>query len=248
MEPKGKVVFCNPSVSGPTQPYIKSLEQSLPLIVEAGWEEGYVQIVGNPYISAARASMARAALDDLTASKNPGEQRVIVFLDYDLSWDPEDLLTLLETEGDVVAGTYRCKIDDEQYMGKPEYTQEGRPACRKSDGAVSATLIPAGFLKVTTHAINEFMTAYPELCYGPKYHQAIDLFNHGAYQGIWWGEDYSFARRYKEKCGDIWIVPDLNVDHHTKDKVYAGNYHKYLMKVPGFKQDVFDQIEQRRIA
>lgn len=232
-----KVVFCNPSLSGPTQPYLESMKRSLPLIVKAGWEEGYVQQVGCPYISAARANMTRAALD--------AKADVIVYLDYDLSWDAQDLLTLLETEGDVVAGTYRCKIDDEQYMGKPEYLENGRPACRASDGAVSATLIPAGFLKVTKHAINEFMVAYPELCYGPKYHQSIDLFNHGAYQGIWWGEDYSFARRWKEKCGDIWIVPDLNIHHHDKEKVYEGNFHQSLMKIPGFDQETYDKVKRR---
>jgi hypothetical protein len=221
---KKKVVFCTPSLSGPTKPYVASLEASLPLIEAAGWEHGYAQQIACPYISAARANMTRAALDvDPTA---------IVYLDYDLSWRPQDLLKLLETEGDVVAGTYRCKIDDEQYMGTIESTPEGRPLCRH-DGSISAMLIPAGFLKLSLGAVDKFMVAYPELCYGPMYHLAIDLFNHGVRDRIWWGEDYSFSRRWKDKCGDIWIVPDLSIDHHANGTIYKGNFHEFLLRQPG---------------
>ena len=83
------VVFATPSLAGPTAPYIKALEGSLPLIEEAGWEHGYVDIINNPYISAARATMLRAALD--------AKADVIVFIDYDVSWQPGDLLKLIET-------------------------------------------------------------------------------------------------------------------------------------------------------
>jgi len=224
-----KVVFCTPSLSGPTAPYIKALEDSIPLIKAAGWEEGYAEIVACPYISAARATMLRAALD--------AKADVIVFIDYDVSWRPEDLLKLIETEGDVVAGTYRCKTEEgptaEFYMGTWETNPDFTPVVRASDGAISAKIIPAGFLKVTKEAVDSFMVAYPELCYGPMYHQSVDLFNHGVHERIWWGEDYSFARRWKEKCGDIWLVPDLSIDHHAKDKVYEGNLHKFLLKQPG---------------
>jgi hypothetical protein len=219
-----KVVFCTPSLGGPTKPYIASLEASIPLIEAAGWEHGYAQQIACPYISAARANMTRAALD--------AKADVIVYLDYDLSWRPGDLLKLIETEGEVVAGTYRCKIDDEQYMGTINSTPGGSPLCR-GDGAISAMLIPAGFLKVTLGAIDKFMVAYPELCYGPMYHLAIDLFNHGVRDRIWWGEDYSFSRRWRDKCGDIWIVPDLSIDHHANGRVYKGNFHEFLLRQPG---------------
>lgn len=225
-----KVVFCTPSLAGPTAPYIKALEDSLPLIEAAGWEHGYAQQIACPYISAARANMLRAALD--------ANADVMVFIDYDVSWQPGDLLKLIETQGDVVAGTYRVKTDQgdtpEFYMGTWE-THDGNfaPKVRPSDGAISAKLVPAGFLKITSHAVDIFMVQYPELNYGPMYHLSVDLFNHGVHERIWWGEDYSFARRWKEKCGDIWLVPDLSIDHHTKDKVYAGNLHQFLLRQPG---------------
>jgi hypothetical protein len=218
------VVFCIPIVNQPFKATVDSLEACLPLVEAAGYTHGMVQVVNIPYISAARANMLRAALD--------AKADIIVFIDYDVSWRPEDMLKLLETEGDVVAGTYRCKIDEEQYMGTIETNADHTPIVR-ADGAIKAKLVPAGFLKVTKEAVDAFMVAYPELCYGPMYHQAVDLFNHGVHERIWWGEDYSFARRWRDKCGDIWLVPDLNLDHNTKEKVYVGNFHRYLLRQPG---------------
>lgn len=218
-----KVIFATPSLAGPTAPYIKALEDSIPLIVGAGWEEGYAQCVGNPYISAARADMTRKALD--------AKADVIVYLDYDLSWRPEDLLKLLETPGDVVAGTYRFKKDEEEYMGAVVTDAQNIPQGRASDGALSAFRVPAGFLKVTKEAINKFMAAYPELVYGPYYNPSVDLFNHGAHGRLWYGEDYAFSRRWLETGERMWLVPDLDIDHHSKDQVYKGNFHRFMLRM-----------------
>lgn len=184
--------------------------------------------VGNAYISNARANMLRKALD--------AKADVIVFLDHDLSWDAPDLLALLQTEGDVVAGTYRFKLDPEEYMGELAPSHDGRPIVR-ADGCVKAKTVPAGFLKLNALAIHKFMAGYPELVYGRKYHPYIDLFNHGAHKGIWYGEDYAFCRNWNDLGEEIWIRPNLNITHWDKDKPYPGNYHEFLLKAPGGSND-----------
>jgi glycosyltransferase involved in cell wall biosynthesis len=218
------VVFCVPIVKRPYPQFITALEASIPHIKAAGWNELLVQEIDNPYIGGARAKMLRKALDH--------NADVIVFLDYDLEWEPKALLRLIETEGDVVAGTYRCKIDEEQYMGAVYSGPDGTPIVRE-DGCVKASVAPAGFLKITKFAVDSFMGAYPELCYGPRYRQAVDLFNHGAHERLWWGEDYAFCRRYREKCGDVWILPDITITHWKGDKPHPGNFHEHLLRQPG---------------
>lgn len=220
-----KVVFCTPSLSGPTKPYIKALEQSIPLIRSAGWEEAYVQELGCPYISHARATMTRKALD--------AGADVVVYIDYDLSWRPQDLLTLIETEGEVVAGTYRYKKDEEEYMGSIKEGLDNRPFVRKSDGAIRGFRVPAGFLKVTRSAIRKIMLSYPELVYGHPESPSVDLFQHGAHKGVWYGEDMAFSRRWIDSGGEIWVVPNLGLNHHTQDKEYTGNFHEFLLRQPG---------------
>lgn len=219
-----KVVFCCPSLAGPTAPFIEALERSIPLITGAGWDEAFVQELGCPYISHARATMLRKALD--------GGADVIVFLDYDLSWRPEDLLKLIETPDPVVAGLYRYKKDDEEYMGAIMDGADGRPVVR-ADGCIRGFRVPAGFLKVTREAVRTFMRAYPELVYGHAENPSVDLFNHGAHEGVWYGEDMAFSRRWKDCGGEIWIQPDLSLTHHSADKVYPGNFHNFMLRQPG---------------
>ncbi len=213
-----KVVFCTLFLERPHPAFIRALEASLPLIEAAGWEHSYVQEVGCPYISEARSKILRKALD-----RKPD---VIVFLDYDVSWAPESLLKLISTDGDVVAGTYRFKDDEERYMGELDVDNMH---VMRTDGCLMARKVPAGFLKLTREALSKFAKAYPELLYGDPLSPHLDLFNHGAIDGLWYGEDYAFSKRWIEKCGMLWVVPDIDVHHNSATVCYEGNLHKHLI-------------------
>ena len=220
-----KVVLCVPTIKKPYSQLVESLKNSTTILDDAGIEHYTVSEVGNPYISQARNVMLRKALD-INADQ-------IIFLDHDLSFGPQALLKLIQTEGDVVACTYRFKKDEEEYMGTIRGDLNNYPIVRK-DGCINAEWVPAGFLKVTSLAVNKFMTAYPELCYGLKYRPYVDLFNHGAHKGLWYGEDYAFSRNWNDLGGKIWLIPNLNITHHDSEgNDYPGNYHDYMLKQPG---------------
>lgn len=158
---------------------------------------------------------------------------LIVFLDHDMSWEPGELTRLVQTEGDVVAGTYRFKQAKEEYMGTLRSGPDDRPITRE-DGCIRAEWVPAGFLKITSFVVHKFMGAYPELVYGPRYNPSVDLFNHGAWNGLWYGEDYAFSRRWNDCGGEIWIVPDLKLTHNGPDGTpYPGDFHQFLRRQPG---------------
>lgn len=216
-----KVVFCTPFLYKPTAPFLRALEGCLPAIEAQGWEHGLSQFGGNPYISNARSEMTRKAID--------AGADVVMYLDYDVSWKPEDMVRILSTKELVVAGTYRFKKDEEEYMGgiipdQFNQIQVNSEGCIKSDRA------PAGFLKVNRDALSIFAKKHPHLLYGDPLNPYLDLFNHGAIDGTWWGEDYAFCKRWLETENDLWICPDIDVDHHSEDKVYEGNFHKYLIR------------------
>lgn len=219
---KNLVAICTPTITRPYAQYLAALEASVPAMDAAGIKHCANFMVGCPYISHARATMLRKALD--------AGADTIVFIDHDLSWRPQDLVKLIKTEGDVVSGLYRFKKDEEEYMG---VLVGDRPQVRPSDGAVRADKVPAGFLKITRAAVRHFMRSFPELVYGDPEHPSVDLFNHGAHKGVWFGEDYSFSRRWKECGGEIWIVPDLCLSHHSADKDYPGQFHEFLLRQPG---------------
>jgi hypothetical protein len=97
-------------------------------------------------------------------------------------------------------------------------------------------------MKITREGVARFMLAYPALMYLEKDQLAVDLFNHGAHQGVWYGEDYAFSRNWLAAGGEIWIVPDLDLTHWSMgvkpDKTveytdYPGNLHRYLLQQEG---------------
>jgi len=225
-ETENVVAFCTPTITRPYRQYLSAMEQSVPALDAAGIKHCATFQVGCPYISHARATMLRKALD--------AKAETIVFIDHDVSWRPEDLIKLIQTEGDVVSGLYRFKKANEEYMG---VLVGDNPQVRASDGAIRGDKVPAGFLKITRAAVRHFMRSYPELIYGDPEHPSVDLFNHGAIKGVWFGEDYAFSRRWKECGGEIWIVPDLMLTHHSADIDYPGHFHDFLMRQPGGCKD-----------
>jgi len=223
--PALKVVFATPTISRPFDAFLDAMEASVPALDIEGIDHKMVFEVGSAYISHARATLLRKALDT--------QPDMVIFLDHDLSWRPQDLVKLIKTPGDVVAGTYRFKQDPVEYMGTWRTDAEGYPETR-DDGCIRAEWVPAGFLKVTDQAVHDFLGSYPELAFGSRYRPFVDLFNHGAHNGVWYGEDYAFSRRWNDRGGDIWLVPDLELTHHGADgQAYPGNLHTYLRQRPG---------------
>lgn len=223
-----RVVFCTPTVTRPYPAYLDAMEATVPLLEARGFRHRLVLEIGNPYISAARATLLRKALDD--------RADVVVFVDHDVSWRPEDMIALIEAPEPVVAGTYRFKKADDEYMGALLQQPDGKPVGKVAGETVMlrAERVPAGFLKVTKEAVDTFMSAYPELVYGPRYNPSVDLFNHGAKDGVWWGEDYAFSRNWRAAGGELWVLPELRIDHHGADgAVYPGDFHTYLRRQPG---------------
>lgn len=246
-----KVVFCTPTRAKPHQAYIAAMEASCPVLDAAGVSHSLATHIGSPYISYACADMLHKALAT--------DADTFMFIEDDHSWRPGDILRLLETEGDVCTGTYRFKHDDfrEEYMGSWHVDASNRPILRLKDRAIKAHMSPAGFLKITRNAVRKFMRAYPGLMFGYPERPAIDLFNHGANvmpgDGRWWGQDYAFSKRWADCGGDMWLVPDLGINHHgwptpehPDGQVWPGNLHEYLLRQPG--GSLHDPIEWRGAA
>ena len=218
------VVFCTPTPKRAYDAFIESMENAVPALDAAGIEHSMVFEIGSVYISWARANMLGKALAT--------DADTFCFLDHDLSFPPESLLKLLNHPGDVVAGDYRFKMDQVEYMARLFTDDSKRPVVRE-DGTIKAHAVPAGFLKVTRKAVECFIEAYPELQFGPK-NEFIDLFNHGAYEKLWWGEDFAFSRRWRACGGEIYLIPDLDICHHLPDgRSFPGNLHKWLLRQPG---------------
>ena len=201
------------------------MNASIPLVREAGYEEGAALEHGCAYVSYARSQLLSRALQ--------WGADWIFFIDHDLSWEPGALLKVLQAPGDVVAGTYRFKSEDEEYMGSPWFEKDGKVLIRR-DGMISMLKVPAGFLKISRTAVERILERYPQLDFSrPDKPYMYDIFNHGVIAKTWFGEDYAFCLRWKMMKQTIWCVPDLDITHHGKNSdgeafAFPGNYHKWL--------------------
>jgi hypothetical protein len=65
----------------PSNQTIESLEATVPLLEEAGFEHGLTSTRNNPYISGARAEITRKALD--------AKADIVFYIDADMAWEPE---------------------------------------------------------------------------------------------------------------------------------------------------------------
>ncbi len=216
------IIICTPTLIRPHQAYLDALEASVPALDAAGIKHQTTFELRCTYISYARAQMLHRALQT--------DADAFVFIDHDMSWAPEALVRLVQTKGDVVSGLYRYKHEPVEYMGT--LWGDGR-VVERDDGCIRGAWIPAGFLKVTRAGVRRFMKRHPDLLFGNPERPAVDLFNHGARQGVWFGEDYSFAQRWIDDGEEVWIVPDLDLDHHSADAVFPGNFHKFLLSLIG---------------
>ena len=228
-----RIFFAVPSYLGladaygrPRQPHFyKSMEGSIQALTARGHSVRPSKYEGDGMIQHARNELVKLFIES-------GDD-VLMFLDDDLSWNPADLVRLIEKPDDVIGVAYRKKVLGEQYPVVINLDDHGDPIYR-NDGCVSCKDLCTGFMKITRRAIERMQAAHPEQEYeehktdGSIHKGYWDLFPQGIYNRRWYGEDFAFCRLWREAGGEIWIMPDVNITHHGRGTVFVGNYAKYL--------------------
>jgi len=207
-------------------------------------QHGYIPYFGvawqDPYIQKAR--------NDLAAQFLRSKCDIFIFVADDLEYKPEDLLKLIETPGDVVAGVYRLKSDAEQYPVRI-HVGPNRIALTRDDGCILASRVQTGFLRINRVVFEKIIEGYPDLSYyglknGEKINIAHDFFPQGVRNHRWIGEDYAFCDLWTGLGEKIWIIPDVDLTHYEGEIGYPGNYHEYLKKRPGGINEAQGKIDR----
>lgn len=214
--------------------FYKSLEETINLCKNSGWETDLIVLQNCCYIQLVRNELVKQFLDTDCDS--------LFFLDDDIAWDCKDALKLLEMSDPIVAGVYRKKTEEENYPVVIHTDKDGIPLGRE-DGCIWAAGIPLGFARIKRHVFEMMIKANPNLKYRKDNTEEIyyDLFPQGISEGRWWGEDLVFCRLWNDLGGYIWVVPDITLKHISKKEVFTGNYHKYLLKL---KENEWQQHKQ----
>lgn len=200
-----------------------ALFESYPALEAAGVDVELCILSGHCHVDDARnllvARFLESAADEL------------VFIDADMGWQPTELARLATHDRDVVAGCYRLKKDQAEYVAS---LVEGE-IWADSDGLIEAKAVPTGFLKIRRRVLEQLAADAPR--YRPEAgseRTVAEIFARTTVDGTRVGGDYAFCRKWRAAGGRIFVDPDLWLEH-VGEKVYAGSYATYLRQLNGLE-------------
>lgn len=212
-----------------TPAFYSSLRETVELLRQSGYHTQLGFAWKDPYIQKARNYLVKQFLNS--------DCDTLFFVADDLEWPAKMALEFIGMSDNIVAGVYPQKNIPLRYPVGVNKGVHGIPLTRP-DGCVSAARVQTGFLRIKRVVFENIIEGYPELSfYGKKNGKPInishDFFPQGVRNHSWIGEDYAFCDLWTGLGGKIWVVPDIDLIHHSEDKGYKGNYHQYLMSLPG---------------
>jgi hypothetical protein len=137
----------------------------------------------------------------------------LFFIDDDGSFPAAKVLEFIARPEPVVAGIYPKKSDDLDFPVRLLAGQDSRALIRH-DGLVAADAVGMAFIRIKRAALQILVDnngTFRETLDGPQYHH---VFAEGVGDdGLAWGEDYVFCRKWLALGGDIWVDPDIELTH-----------------------------------
>ena len=224
-----KIMFATPFYENKGySPYIRSLFQSVyALARHTKLEFDFQEISGGSYIDHNRNLLAALFLDsDCTH---------LLFIDSDHSWDLKGLLRVIAADKDIVGAAYPVKNNWAQY-GVTIHTDDNGIPKVNAQGLIHADKVPTGFMKIRRSVFEKLAEAYPDDWYWHGDVRLYNFFGHLTVDHVRYGEDISFGIRWQRIGGEIWLEPRVSMGHYGSHGWY-GNYHEFLMKQSGGKND-----------
>lgn len=198
-----KVMLATTSYDNCDCSYTFSIARSREALTAAGIQSAYYLLQGNCHVDDARNAVVRDFLEsDCTE---------MVFLDADVSWEPDTLVALCQIDKDLVGGVYpyRRESDEETMPVRhlPEVKVEG--------DLIEVEGLPTGFMKIKRGLLERMAeTAKHYLKDEGKPHPVI--FERDYFGGGRRGGDIRFCMVWREMGGKVYAAPELRLGHCGK--------------------------------
>lgn len=173
------------------------------------------------------------ARNELLHTARESEATDYLFLDADLSWQPDDILRLMTwaTDCPAVSGCYPVKQDEPLFHISPTPDEQGC-IIQNEYGLIKANAVPGGFLLLRSDAVKQFAEGAP--CYRPgrgdhKGKRVANLFGCIHEGETFYGEDVAFCLRWRRAGLDIWVDPAVSAQHIGR-KVYDTTYLDFIQQ------------------
>lgn len=215
----GAVCLATTTYAAPDASYTFAMANSRAALEAAGHSTRYFLLEGNCHVDDARNTIiARFLATDCTD---------LVFIDADVSWEPEQLVELLSYQDvDIVGGVYPYRRPDKVLEVPARFKAGATPV----GGLMEMSGIPTGFMRIRRHVIEEMAK------YAPTYlHSGMQipiLFERTLENDVRWGGDLNFCNRWRARGGKVQAVYDMVLGHASK-AVYRGSLGEFVRRQAG---------------
>lgn len=201
-----KVMLATTAYDNPDAAYTFSLQRSRQALSEAGIQSAYLLLSGNCHVDDARNVVCQEfLLTDCTE---------LVFLDADVSWEPECLVRLCGYDCDIVGGVYPYREEGKKNM--PVRMLEGL-SVPDEYGLLQVEGLPAGFMRIKRRVIERLAKDADKYLNNPDRRSEVPiLFERYFYKGTRWSGDLHFCTKWRATGGKIYAAYEMRLGHTAK--------------------------------
>jgi hypothetical protein len=167
------------------------------------------------------------------------------FVDNDVVFPADAVLRLVDSGVDFSAAVYRQRKDPANFCvqwdtSKPELWAD------PETGMLEVLAVPAGFICLTRSMVQRMTDAYPQKVFADKAAptgKAVALFDNIHEGEMYWGEDFSFCKRWRDVGGKIWVDPTISMGH-IGNKMFTGSLGDWLIS-GAWREATADQVAEK---
>lgn len=188
-----------------TAAYVRSLTKTIKILEEEGITWQFINYE-SCYIRHARERIANDRDDDVFESQAPFsgkfDYKKIMWIDSDIQWEPEDVLSLYYSDRDIITGAYMM-VGGQVAVSFDERTSP-YPNQIPTSREVKVASAGFGFICIKK-GVFEIL---------PKPWFDSYIFNKDGTMASYLGEDTSFCVKARNHGFDIWLDPNVRVIHN----------------------------------
>lgn len=151
------------------------------------------------------------ARNRLVAEFLKGGHSALVFIDADIKFEPSALNRLLSHSESLVGASYPFR---EGKAGFPIMLLPGEQV--EEDGLLEVAALPAGFLKIGRDVL-EILSEDAEWYETKSGTRCPLLFERQIHEGIRWGGDTNFCRKWRNAGGKVYADPSITLEHAGRE-------------------------------
>jgi hypothetical protein len=223
MDTTKHIVFGIPSREGKfVTDFRESYVKTLMMLTELQIPFSEIKRDGCPYIDQARNEICHAFL-----TRTEGTD--LLFIDDDIGWEPQDVLSLLKNPAGVKCGMYPQKESVPTFG----VNYNGIKILGQRWMLVRGT--PAGFLMISREALETIKNRHPELSFKgrTKFNNEDVTYYFNPYEkdGVYYREDFAFGMRWSDIDAGVWIDMDIHLRHWDGRVCFDHSFKEFMQSV-----------------